>query len=62
MTDFDTWWKTGVQNGWIDDESFCWVHDAPTLTDEEEQEIGEDGDLDAICVTVIRFYPYEKDS
>jgi hypothetical protein len=35
--------------------SYCYVHDTPPLTDEEAEVLrGENGDLDALCIRVVR--------
>lgn len=53
-TDFESWLKLGRDMGYIDD-TFCWVHGEPKLTDEEQSMVDSaDGDLDIICVTVAR--------
>lgn len=49
----DEWVALGIANGWC--KPFCYVHDAPPLTDEETLiRDEEDGNLDAICIAVVR--------
>jgi hypothetical protein len=50
---FDDWLSVGLKKGWVG-EPWCYVHGLPTLTDEEVAEVAEEGDLDAICLFVMR--------
>ena len=51
------WLEHGIEKGWVSN-VWCWVHDAPTLTDEEVAEVEANGDdLDAICVPALRVNP-----
>jgi hypothetical protein len=55
--DRDEWLKFGRDMGWVGP-VVCYVHDAPELTDEEQEIVdGEDGDMDAICVFIMRLMP-----
>lgn len=50
----DEWLELGQLNNWVGP-VFCYVHDAPELTDDEHAIVDdEDGDLDAICVFAVR--------
>ena len=52
--DFALWLRHGIERGWISD-PFCYVHDAPPLTQDEDREVNEaDGDLDVVCFSVVR--------
>ena len=55
--DFEQWFSLGIEKGWLGD-PYCYVHDSPELTPEEEELIeAEDGDWDAICIGVARLFP-----
>lgn len=50
----DEWLELGQLNNWVGP-VFCYVHDAPGLTEEEHAIVDdEDGDFDAICVFAVR--------
>lgn len=54
---YEEWLQDGIDAKYIST-PWCWVHDSPTLTDEENEIVeGADGDLDAICVFAVRLQP-----
>ena len=47
----DEWIEIGIKNNWVD--KFCYYHDYPPLTDEEQASDEEGHD---ICVPTLRVY------
>ena len=58
MSDEDEFWiwlNSGIDRGWVSKIS-CYVHDGAKLSDEEEEIVDREGDLDAICVPIVRIW------
>jgi len=58
MSDEDEFWiwlNNGIGRGWVS-KIHCYVHDGPELTDGEAQLVDDEGDMDAICVPIVRIW------
>jgi hypothetical protein len=58
---FQDWYREGRERRWVG-EPWCYVHDTPRLTSEEDRIVEEeDGELDVICFPVARVGDTEDD-
>lgn len=59
--DFDEWVAYGRKQKWIG-QDFCWVHDGPRLTvEEQEVESDEKLGIDCLCIHAVRLYEKKED-
>ena len=49
---FDEWLANGIEKGWCSP-VFCWTHDAPPTSEEEDAEIEGGGEVCMFCTRLL---------